>query len=57
MGVWNPEDPPKSMPERLFRWVPASRMILPAGAFREWDEIEAWARQIAAELVVTVPTV
>ncbi len=54
MGAWDPDDPPRSMPERFFRLVPASKKILPAGDFREWDEIEAWARQIAAELVAPV---
>ena len=54
MGAWDPDDPPRSMPERFFRMVPASKKILPAGDFREWDEIEAWARQIAAELMAPV---
>ena len=54
-GGFNPHDPPKSMQERLVRLMPASKQILPAGDFREWDAIEAWARQIAAELVVEVP--
>ena len=54
-GAFDPNDPPKSMQERLIRRLPASRRILPAGDFREWDAIEAWAREIAAELVARVP--
>ena len=55
LGAFDPKDPPKSMQERLVRLMPASRQILPAGDFREWDAIEAWAREIAAELVAKVP--
>jgi menaquinone-dependent protoporphyrinogen oxidase len=55
LGAFDPKDPPKSMPERLVRLMPAARQILPAGDFREWDTIEAWAREIAAELVARVP--
>jgi len=54
-GAFDPQDPPKSMQERLVRFMPASRDILPAGDFREWDAIDAWAGEIAAELVVKVP--
>ena len=54
-GGYNPHDPPKSMQERLVRLMPASKQVLPAGDFREWDALEAWAREIAAELGVMVP--
>lgn len=54
-GAYDPNDSPKSMQERLVRLMPASKAILPAGDFREWDAIEAWAREIAAELVAKVP--
>jgi menaquinone-dependent protoporphyrinogen oxidase len=43
------------MSERLVRMMPASKGLLPAGDFRDWDAIEAWAREIAATLVA--PTV
>jgi menaquinone-dependent protoporphyrinogen oxidase len=55
LGVFNPNDPPKSMQERLVRLMPASKKILPAGDFRDWDAIEGWAREIAAELGAKIP--
>ena len=54
-GAFNPNDHPKSMQERLVRLMPAARRALPAGDFREWDAIDAWAREIGAELVAKVP--
>ena len=42
------------MQERLVRLLPAAKQVLPTG-FREWDAIEAWAREIAAQLVEKVP--
>jgi menaquinone-dependent protoporphyrinogen oxidase len=47
LGAFNPNDPPRSMQERLVRLIPASKQILPAGDFRDWDAIEAWAKTIA----------
>jgi menaquinone-dependent protoporphyrinogen oxidase len=55
LGAYDPKDAPKSLQERLVRLMPASKQILPAGDFREWAAIEAWAREIAAELVAKVP--
>lgn len=49
-GAFDPGDPPKSLPERLVRMMPASKGLLPAGDFREWPLIEAWAREIADQL-------
>ena len=43
------------MQERLVRLMPAAKQILPTGDFREWEAIEAWAREIAAQLVAKVP--
>jgi menaquinone-dependent protoporphyrinogen oxidase len=54
-GAFDPEDPPKTMSERLVRLVPASKKILPTGDWREWDAIQAWAREIAEELTASVP--
>ena len=55
LGAYDPNDPPKSMPERLVRMMPVAKQALPAGDFREWNVIESWARQIAAELIAPVP--
>ena len=30
--------------------LPAVKAILPEGDFRQWDVIEAWAKDIAAEI-------
>ncbi|MCI0582105.1 MAG: flavodoxin domain-containing protein, partial [Chloroflexi bacterium] len=51
LGAYDPTDPPKGMAERFVRLMPASKGMLPAGDFREWPAIEAWAREIAAEIV------
>lgn len=50
-GRYDPNDPPKSMPERLVRMMPASKNILPTGDFRDWPAIDAWAAEIARSLV------
>jgi menaquinone-dependent protoporphyrinogen oxidase len=55
LGAFDPNQPPRSLAERVVRLMPAARKVLPAGDFREWDAIEAWARQIAADLVAPVP--
>ena len=36
--------------ERAIRKLPAARAMLPEGDFRDWTEIDAWARDIAHEL-------
>lgn len=53
-GAYDPKDPPANMTERLVRLMPASKSILPAGDFREWDAIEAWARDLAREVGTAV---
>ena len=55
MGAYDPDDPAKSMAERVVRLMPGAKKILPAGDFREWDAIEAWARDIGAEVLAKVP--
>ena len=50
LGAFDPDDPPKALSERIVRMLPAARNILPTGDFRDWDAIEAWAREIAAAL-------
>jgi menaquinone-dependent protoporphyrinogen oxidase len=53
-GAFDPNDPPRSMQERLVRMMPAAKRALPTGDFREWDAIEGWAREIAGQLVAEV---
>lgn len=50
LGAFDPDDPPRAMSERIVRMMPAAKSILPPGDFRDWDAIEAWAREIAAAL-------
>lgn len=47
-GVLDPSG--LSFPERTLRKLPAARAIMPEGDFRDWDEIEGWAQDIAAEM-------
>lgn len=51
LGAYDPNDPPQTLSERLVRMMPASKGILPAGDFRDWEDVEAWAREIAASVV------
>ena len=55
-GAWDPDYPPVGWAERVMHMTPA-RKAMPAGDFRDWPEIEAWAMEIAAglEQKVTVP--
>jgi menaquinone-dependent protoporphyrinogen oxidase len=50
-GAFDPSDGPKAISERFVRMMPAAKRMLPAGDFREWPVIEAWAREIAAEVI------
>ena len=36
--------------ERITQLMPAARNALPAGDFRDWEAIDAWAGTIADEL-------
>ena len=52
-GAFDPDAEPVGLMERLgapFMRLPAVRKELPAGDFRDWPAIEAWAHQIAQEL-------
>ncbi|GAA2092663.1 flavodoxin domain-containing protein [Microlunatus panaciterrae] len=49
-GAWDPSAPPVGIGERLLRHMPASKEALPAGDFRDWPAIEAWAAEIAEAL-------
>ena len=53
-GAFDPTDPPRAFTERMVRMMPGSKKILPPGDFRDWDEIDAWARGIAAALATPV---
>jgi menaquinone-dependent protoporphyrinogen oxidase len=50
LGAYDPKDPPRTFAERVVRVMPMSKGVLPVGDFREWDVIEAWAREIAGTL-------
>ena len=59
-GAYDPDAKPIGLMERLgagFLKMPAVREALPAGDFRDWPAIEAWAQEIARELqAVHAPT-
>ena len=39
-----------TLPEKAMRKLPAGKALLPEGDFRDWDDIDAWAASIAADL-------
>lgn len=49
-GAWDPDAPPIGLGERLVRRIPSSPDI-PAGDFRDWPAIDAWAADITRELL------
>jgi menaquinone-dependent protoporphyrinogen oxidase len=51
-GAWDPSAPPIGLMERMTRLMPAARDALPAGDFRDWAAIDAWAGSIADELAL-----
>jgi menaquinone-dependent protoporphyrinogen oxidase len=55
-GAYDPGQKPIGLMERITRALPATRDLLPAGDFRDWDEIDAFATSIADELA-RVPAV
>jgi menaquinone-dependent protoporphyrinogen oxidase len=57
LGAFDPNDPAKVRSERLVRMLPAVKNALPAGDFRDWDAIEAWAHEIAETLASPVVVV
>jgi menaquinone-dependent protoporphyrinogen oxidase len=55
-GAYDPGAPPVGLAERFVRHMPAARAAMPAGDFRDWAAIDAWAAQIAAELGTSQPS-
>ncbi len=55
-GAYDPDAPPIGLGERFMQHMPAARDALPAGDFRDWPAIEAWAARIAAELGAAEPS-
>ena len=49
-GAYDPEAKPIGFMERVTRLMPAARNAPPAGDFRDWAAIDAWAGTIADEL-------
>jgi menaquinone-dependent protoporphyrinogen oxidase len=49
-GAYDPAAKPIGIAERAMKLMPAARDSLPAGDFRDWAEVEDWARSIAADL-------
>lgn len=49
-GAWDPEAPAVGLVERMVRHMPATADATPAGDFRDWAAIDAWAGEIAREL-------
>lgn len=52
-GAYDPDAQPVGLAERFGAWftrLPAIRQALPAGDFRDWPQIEAWAQGIADDL-------
>ncbi len=47
-GALDPKE--LTLTERSLRKLPAARAVMPAGDFRNWPEVERWARDIANEL-------
>ncbi|GHG57606.1 flavodoxin [Sinomonas cellulolyticus] len=50
-GAWDPASPPVGAMEKMMSHLPGKPLAsMPAGDFRDWEDIEAWARGIADEL-------
>ncbi len=49
-GAFDPGQKAVGITERLVMLMPAARAAFPAGDFRDWAEIDAWADGIAREL-------
>jgi len=49
-GAWDKAAKPVGFAERLMSVMPAAKNAIPAGDWRDWPAINAWADGIAAEL-------
>ena len=53
-GAYDPDAEPIGFMERagarIIRMMPAARAAMPAGDFRDWQDVETWAESIAHEL-------
>jgi menaquinone-dependent protoporphyrinogen oxidase len=59
-GAYDPDAEPVGLMERIgarFTRMPSIRQAIPAGDFRDWPKIEAWAEGIARELQLLGATV
>jgi menaquinone-dependent protoporphyrinogen oxidase len=54
-GAYDRDRKPIGLAERFLSMMPAAKEGLPAGDFRDWPEIEAWATEIARELGTMTP--
>ena len=49
-GAWDADAAPIGVGERFMGLLPKAKAALPAGDFRDWDAIDAWASEIAGQL-------
>jgi menaquinone-dependent protoporphyrinogen oxidase len=49
-GAFDPDAEPVGFMEHVMHAIPQARAAMPAGDFRDWSEIEAWAEEIGDEL-------
>lgn len=49
-GAYDPTAKPIGVMERITRIMPATKDLLQAGDFRDWEHIESWASSIAVTL-------
>jgi len=49
-GAYDPAAKPIGLIERVSRILPATKDLMQSGDFRPWEEIDAWAAEIAEEL-------
>lgn len=49
-GAWDPSAEPVGLAERAMKHLPKVADALPAGDFRDWGAVDAWADEIAAGL-------